>query len=186
MTACSVNNCERAAITRGWCDKHYRRWKTTGSPEDTLPKGPAPQPAIDRLLAKVIESDDGCWIYTGNLQRNGYASIYLPTPIDGHVRAHRFSYEFFIDNIPNELEIDHLCNRRACVNPWHMEPVTHAENMRRGSDRLWDNRTVCARGHLINPDDVRTHAGAKPGYIGRYCRQCDQQSKQKQKQKATV
>jgi hypothetical protein len=144
-------------------------------------KGPQPKPPIERLLARTVESEDGCWIVTRGLAPNGYAQLYLPLPVNHHVIAHRYAYEYFIVGIPDGLEIDHTCNRRACVNPWHMEPVTHAINIRRGSDRLWDNRSVCARGHFIETTDVRTQIGTKPGYIMRVCRKCAQQDKQKRK-----
>jgi hypothetical protein len=179
VSPCAVDRCDRTAITRGWCDKHYRRFKKTGDPLELSRKGPAPIAPIDRLLAKTTIDSGDCWLYQGWLQKNGYARIYLPKPIDGHVNAHRFSYEYFITEIPAELEIDHLCNQRNCMNPWHMEPVSHAENMRRGTDRLWGNRTYCNRGHALTDADVRTIPGTQPGWIARTCRQCYHENNRK-------
>lgn len=46
-------------------------------------------------------------------------------------RAHRVVYESLVGPIPAGLELDHTCRVRRCVNPDHLEPVTHAENQRR-------------------------------------------------------
>lgn len=32
MDTCDVDNCDRAAKARGWCDKHYKRWRRHGNP----------------------------------------------------------------------------------------------------------------------------------------------------------
>lgn len=46
--------------------------------------------------------------------------------------AHRVIWERERGPVPAGLELDHLCRNRWCVNPDHLEPVTHKENMRRG------------------------------------------------------
>jgi hypothetical protein len=93
------------------------------------PKRGAP---IGERLAYFSDRSGKCWIWLGKRDREGYGEIRIA--VDGrkfHARAHRVSYEHHVGPIPAELEIDHLCGNTGCINPAHLEPVTHAENMRR-------------------------------------------------------
>jgi hypothetical protein len=74
-------------------------------------------------------TDTGCWEWIGTCQSNGYGAFAVAGKT---LRAHRWAYEHFVGPIPVGLTIDHLCRNRTCVNPEHMEPVTSAENTRRG------------------------------------------------------
>lgn len=70
----------------------------------------------------------GCWEFDGCLVQ-GYGHAWL----DGkQVKVHRAAYEALVGPIPEGLVIDHLCRNTACYNPAHLEPVTNAENIRRG------------------------------------------------------
>jgi len=70
-----------------------------------------------------------CWIWQLGQFPNGYGQV----GVDGRkMGAHRFYYEREKGPIPEGLEPDHLCRNRDCVNPDHLEPVTHSENVRRG------------------------------------------------------
>jgi hypothetical protein len=102
---------------------------------------PKPRPIIDRLMARVSEDANGCWIFSG-AKRSGYGVLGRGGRGDGVAYAHRTTYAYFVADIPDGLHIDHLCRVRACCNPWHLEPVSQAENNR----RAWD-----ARGHRQYP-----------------------------------
>src|ERR1041385_5776032 len=75
---------------------------------------------------------DGCWIWMGSLNGCGYAQI---TTDDGAIPVHRINYQHFRGPIPEDLELDHLCRCRFCVNPYHTEPVTTEVNILRGFGR---------------------------------------------------
>jgi hypothetical protein len=70
-----------------------------------------------------------CWEWTGRKIWGGYGLIYWHSD---QWLVHRVAYTVFVGDIPDKLQIDHLCRNRACIRPTHLEPVTHGENVRRG------------------------------------------------------
>lgn len=101
----------------------------------------------ERFEAKVQRGDtpDACWLWTAFLPACGYGRFYVNGKL--HL-AHRISYEMFVGPIPEGLCLDHLCRVRNCVNPRHLEPVTHQENVRRGEAGLnYASKTECPKGH---------------------------------------
>ena len=115
---------------------------------------------MDALWGRVDKSGE-CWIWQGSKLPNGYGTLVIGSRTDGSRQrhyAHRLAYEIAVGEIPDGLQIDHLCNVRDCVNPAHLEPVTTQENSRRGAER----RQSCKRGHpfagenlYIRPDGYR-------------------------------
>lgn len=66
-----------------------------------------------------------CWIWLCYRNKDGYGRI-------GGRPAHCVLYEQKYGKVPDGFQLDHKCKIRACVNPDHVEPVTSAENTRRG------------------------------------------------------
>lgn len=107
-------------------------------------------------LGYVVQ-ESGCWTWLGAIKGNGYGSVY----VRGHMQqAHRWVYEQSRGPIPDGLTLDHLCRNRACVRPDHLEPVSFAENLRRGSGYTGTNfrKTECKRGHPFTVENIRRNA----------------------------
>jgi hypothetical protein len=113
--------------------------------------------ALLRFFAKIEERpgpmDTPCWVWTGCLSSKKYSSLKIKGRM---VRAHRLSYERWVGNIPHGLVIDHLCRVTQCVNPLHLEPVTHRVNTLRGDTlpAAHIKKTHCPSGHPYSGDNL--------------------------------
>jgi hypothetical protein len=126
--------------------------------------------AEERFWAKVAVPEDRahCWLWTAHTNHDGYGRFGGPVP-GRLVYAHRFSYELHIGPTPDGLVLDHLCRTPACVNPAHLEPVTDAENIRRGRGIAARRaaQTHCVNGHPFDDANTIRRAGGNRG-----CRAC--------------
>lgn len=128
---------------------HVREYRAQHAP----PRKPRPTP-YERVMARVTHEGE-CWtVPVAAGSRYGY--------VCGRT-AHRVVYETVVGPVPEGLELDHLCRNRGCVNPAHLEPVTHQENMRRGH---WGMKTHCPQGHPYEGDNL-----VRDGH-SRICRWC--------------
>lgn len=106
---------------------------------------------MTRFTSKYKQIESGCWIWTGATSMLGrhknfpYGSFCYRGRMQP---AHRVSYKLYKGSIPKGYEIDHLCKVTNCVNPEHLEAVTHTENVRR-SKRFNPIGSKCIRGHLM-------------------------------------
>jgi hypothetical protein len=119
----------------------------------------------------IPEPNSGCWIWIGarsRLDDHGYGKIRVGQRA---LYAHCVAYEAIVGATSTELQLDHLCRNRCCVNPAHLEPVTQRVNIMRGESPTAVNasKTHCPMGHeLTGPNLV-------PGRLRRgerKCREC--------------
>ena len=123
-----------------------------------------------RLEAKSIpEPNSGCIIWLGRLNDRGYGkiSIQIDTKTRDHF-VHRVVYELVRGKIPEGMTLDHLCRVKCCVNPWHLEPVSNLENLRRAWGLPVAIDGYCLRGHPF--DEINTYI--RPARGERSCRIC--------------
>jgi hypothetical protein len=127
----------------------------------------------DRFWSKV-NADGVCWEWTAARNNTGYGTFNVGGKKTRTVTAHRYAYETLVGLVPEEYDLDHLCRNRACVNPDHMEPVSHKVNVLRGVSFSAINatKTHCPQGHAYTPENTRTER-----YGGRRCRTCERGKK---------
>lgn len=103
----------------------------------------------DHFLESVLIGD-GCWGWTAAHNTEGYG-LWQPPGASWNARkkdrvkrsmAHKIMWEILCGPVPDGLELDHLCKFKGCVNPDHLEPVTHMENLRR-------SHIFCKQGHRL-------------------------------------
>ena len=129
----------------------------------------AATPAIERLMDRLTLDEKDCWIWEGSTNTHGYGQLWTGTHVEGTRklrRTHQITFEHFRGKVPEGLTLDHLCRVLLCANPWHLEAVTHRENVQRGNapTAIAHRTNTCKRGHSLT--DAYMQSGR------RYCRQC--------------
>lgn len=118
---------------------------------------------LERFMSYVHVDDQGCWLWIGHLNADGYGRFKYKYRSR---EAHRVSYENFKGDIKHT--IDHLCRKRNCVNPEHLEDVPFRVNVLRGNNpaALNSRMTHCKNGHELSGDNLYTYKNH------RRCRTC--------------
>ena len=136
---------------------------------------------LERVLVRCKSDANGCWVFTGAKSR-GYGVVRISRAAGNKV-THRVVYETLVGDVPEGLDLDHLCRNRACCNPSHLEPVTRSENLRRsplvGKRRVV--KTHCPQGHPY--DESNTYVTPSGG---RMCRTCTSRPNRRRRAEANA
>lgn len=123
----------------------------------------------ERFWAKVDKSE-GCWVWAGQVDRNGYGVLQIRSRASRMVRAHRYAYELAHGPIEPDLFICHRCDNPPCVNPAHLFAGSASDNnydASRKGRHPQGRKTHCKRGHEFTPENTYIK---KHGW--RQCRAC--------------
>ncbi len=142
------------------------------------------RPEAERFWEKV-DKTEGCWLWTAARYWDGYGAFMTGYKKDKNkrmVRAHRYAYELLVGPIPEGMELDHLCRNRACVNPTHLEPVTHKVNTLRGEtiSAAFAARSHCSKGHAYDDQNLYRHPDGS-----RRCRECHKLEERARRRRAS-
>lgn len=120
-----------------------------------------PRNTEEHMLTRITVDANGCWLWEGSTCKHGYGRV----QIDGKsLQAHRVMYEYRVGPIPAGFELDHGCRVHRCINPAHMEPVTHMVNVLRGVSLMAMNaaKVVCLNGHALEGGKFVRHGCWQP------------------------
>jgi hypothetical protein len=137
--------------------------------------------AAPRFFQKIAVNDgsgDTCWQWIGAKRALGYGKIKI---CGRWFPAHRLAWILCYKSIDENLDIDHLCENKSCVNPAHLDLVTSKVNVMRtnnlGSNRgYYGLRTHCKYGHPFSTENTRITFNP----YRRRCRTCQRLEKRRQ------
>ena len=147
--------CDRKAVKRDMCNAHYLAWRKKTPPAERPPRRRLGLTDLERFysfvnkygpVAKNNPELGHCHIWGGGTTK-GYAIFWAEGT--SH-RAHVWIYKKVGRTIPDGLTLDHFaCDVTLCVNPDHVRPATHAENILRSQGRAALNslKMKCPKGH---------------------------------------
>lgn len=183
---CTAVGCDRGSYAKGLCALHYQRLRRHGDTTTNLnePKThaltdpalraacrPGFESMLARLTARCEEGPEGCWLWTGALNEAGYGCFRRgPRDPAGSSLVHRATWQCLNEDPDARLHLDHLCRRRNCCNPEHLDLVPARVNLTRGLGPIAakSRQRRCVRGHVF--DEANTYV-TKRG--NRMCRKCN-------------
>ena len=136
-------HCDRMAITRGWCAKHYQRWLRHNEPNTVHKTGPKLYLVVERFWKKInIKDQSDCWLWTGARLADGYGRSQLTIHGQRVQLAHRISWVLTYGPLTlDKPSVLHHCDNPPCCNPHHLFVGTQQDNVddkvRKGRQANW-------------------------------------------------
>jgi hypothetical protein len=95
---------------------------------DTDPtiKGSVLRKDMVRFFSFISNLQDGCWIWNGCINPNGYGEFHYNGT---NISAHRMSYLIYYGEFPNFALVLHKCDIKRCVNPKHLYLGSYTQNL---------------------------------------------------------
>ena len=126
-----------------------------------------PARAAERAYERFTVDENGCYISTYSVASHGYAQVGWKvcgsTRNDG-TTAHRAAWTHVHGQIPERMDIDHICRNHRCVNVDHLRLLSPEENRRRCKSDFPEGQS-CKRNH---PPSARVKTER-----GMVCRDCN-------------
>ena len=164
--SCVVDGCTRPGHRNlKYCSMHEARLRIRGSLG-----GPGPERALgisvqERMTANLRLEDNGCIVWTGRTDPNGYGRVY--TSGCKSALAHRLAWTEAHGPIPTETpHVLHHCDNPPCCIVEHLFLGTQADNMADMASMGRRVRCHCKRGHPLVPSNLYVYGRR------RSCREC--------------
>lgn len=141
MSQCTAElnglHCQRETKAKGLCSMHYGQQRGHGAIKNIHPakrfNGRRRVKAIERFARKTQPGghDKTCWEWNGAKTKAGYGTF----DDNGTVNAHKWAWQQLVSEVPEGMELDHICRNRSCARPSHLQLVTPKEHSALGVDQ---------------------------------------------------
>lgn len=148
QSTCLISSCERPEWSRGWCRRHYDKWRNHGDPSWE-------PPTIHERFWSRAERGPDCWEWQGYRRPDRYGLVGgRTTP---KILAHRLAWQLTYGPIPTGLFVCHHCDNPPCVRPDHLFLGTQTDNMRDAAKKGRIYSGIGARRAMakVTPQQVR-------------------------------